>query len=70
MLKFRPFEDDAIYSPKEVSDETPFSEKSLAQWRWKGCGPEHMKLHGRVFYRGSALNAWLASGERDGAEAA
>ncbi len=66
MLKFQPFDSDGIYSPKEVEKETPFTEKTLAKWRWLGTGPEYRKLHGRVFYCGSALNAWIASAERGG----
>ena len=65
-MKFQPFDEDCIYTPKEVVKETPFSEKTLAKWRWLGCGPEYRKLHGRIFYCGSALNAWIASAETGG----
>ena len=69
MLKYQPFNEGAIYSPPEVAKETPFSEKTLAKWRWLGCGPEYRKLHGRIFYCGSALNAWIASAETGGTRA-
>ncbi len=66
MMKFQPFQGDAIYTPNEVAMDTPFTEKTLAKWRWLGTGPEYHKLHGRIFYRGAALNGWLASAERGG----
>ena len=37
-----------------------FSEKTLANWRSAGKGPEYVKVGGRVRYRWSAVNAWLA----------
>ena len=66
MLKFQPFDPNGIYSPKEVEKEIQFTQKTLAKWRWLGCGPEYRKLHGRIFYCGSALNAWIASAEIGG----
>ena len=66
MMKFQPFDPEAIYSAPEVARETPFTEKTLAKWRWLGTGPQYRKLNGRVFYLGRDLNAWLASAERGG----
>ena len=65
-MKFQPFDPDCIYSPTEVESETPFTRKTLAKWRWLGCGPEYRKLHGRIFYRGSTLNAWIAAAKTGG----
>ncbi len=38
------------------------SEKTLAQWRSRGTGPKFIK-RGRVWYRRSDLDSWLAGGE-------
>jgi hypothetical protein len=36
----------------------------LAKARMTGAGPRFLKVGGRVLYRRSALNAWLAERER------
>lgn len=38
-----------------------YSEKTMANWRSKGIGPEFVK-RGRIFYFKSALDAWLNEG--------
>lgn len=63
------FDDDQIYRPNKVSDYTGFAEQTLAKWRCLGSGPAYLKISGRIFYSGSALNAWIASAERGGTPA-
>ncbi|NJP72512.1 DNA-binding protein [Streptomyces sp. C1-2] len=57
---------DALLSPKEVCERWPAifpNPQSLAERRWRGTGPAYVKTHpgknGRVFYRASAIEAWL-----------
>lgn len=54
-----------LLSPKEVHKEYGFSPQTLANWRWMGLGPEFIKTtpnrSGRVFYRRSAIEAWLTA---------
>jgi predicted DNA-binding transcriptional regulator AlpA len=40
------------------------SPKTLANWRWRGVGPEYVKLGGSVRYRPEALDAYIASRTR------
>jgi hypothetical protein len=60
------FDADRAYAPNEVRERTGFAEQTLAKWRCLGAGPAYLKIGGRVFYCGSALNAWIASAERGG----
>ena len=47
-------------SDPTVTEIIPYS--TGASWRCEGKGPSYLKLSGgRVFYRGSELNAWLES---------
>jgi predicted DNA-binding transcriptional regulator AlpA len=34
------------------------SARTLQRWRWKGKGPNYLKLGGRVVYRISDVEAW------------
>lgn len=34
---------------------------TLKRWRWKGYGPRAIKVGGRLFYRVTDVQAWLAS---------
>jgi hypothetical protein len=50
-------------TPKQVSDEYPFTSQQLATWRWMGLGPDYIKTTpskaGRIKYRRSAIEKWL-----------
>jgi hypothetical protein len=37
--------------PVEVARRWRMHEKTLAQWRWQGKGPDYVKVGRRVFYR-------------------
>lgn len=61
-----PTEHDDLLSPAQVCAEYPiFTTGVLADWRWRGDGPEYIKTSpgraGRVFYRRSAIERWLDS---------
>lgn len=51
--------------PKWISGETArflhISEQTLANWRWRGCGPPYLKINGAVRYDPEAVRAWAAS---------
>ncbi len=51
--------------PKWTSAETAgflrLSEQTLANWRWRGCGPPYLKINGAVRYDPEAVRAWVAS---------
>lgn len=57
--------EDEFLSPKQASEEYPVlgSPASQAERRWRGSGPAYIKTGegrgGRVFYRRSAIEAWL-----------
>lgn len=53
--------DDEMLTPAEVAAEWKVPEKTLAQWRHLGRGPEYLKLGGHVRYRRAALRAWERS---------
>ena len=55
------FQDNRLYltSDPELQAIGPYS--TLAHWRSEGRGPTYVKLGSKVAYRGSDLNAWLAS---------
>lgn len=55
------FDNEQLYNPREVKI---VAEATLAKWRCFGQGPAYLKIGGRIFYCGSALNAWIASSER------
>ncbi len=55
---------DPLYPPREASPYLKQSTSTLAKNRLLGVGPEFLKLGSRVFYRLSALDAYLASCRR------
>ena len=57
------FDDKRLYRPREVD---LVAEQTLAKWRCLGSGPAYLKIGGRIFYAGSALNAWIDAAERGG----
>jgi hypothetical protein len=52
-----------VLSPQQVETEYEIAQQTLANWRWKGIGPEYVKTSpgkgGRVKYRRTAIEAWL-----------
>ncbi len=34
---------------------------TLKRWRWRSYGPQPVKVGGRLFYRVSDIQSWLAS---------
>jgi hypothetical protein len=59
----RPLRDDELLTPIEVSKMTKLALRTLADKRWKGTGPDYIKLspgrNGHVRYWRSAVLAWL-----------
>ena len=55
------FDPDKLYHANDpaVTGLLPYS--TWASWRSLGRGPAYFKIGGRVVYRGSDLNAWLAT---------
>lgn len=50
---------DAILTPEQVTAQTGFAEKTLANWRSLGQGPAYFKVGRLVRYRQSAIDAWF-----------
>ena len=56
---------DDLLTPKQVCEQYPIfgTTGSLAERRWRGSGPTYIKSSetraGRVYYRRSAIEAWL-----------
>lgn len=69
MAKYRTFDPVTLYPPSEAGPGLGFSPQTLAKWRCLGGGPEYLKMHGRIFYVGEALNAHQADAERGGTPA-
>jgi len=58
-----------LLTPHQVSELIGVSEKTLANWRWKGSGPSFVKLSGRsgkgaVRYRLHVLSQWISGSTR------
>jgi len=58
-------ENDPLLSSDETAAELHLAPASLATWRCHGRGPRFVKVGRAVFYRRSAIKAWLKSQERD-----
>lgn len=56
---------DACYLPAQLAAYLQVSEATLQDWRYRGGGPEFLKLkNGRIRYEGSAVLAWKAARRR------
>lgn len=55
---------DELLRPHEVAEALGLSTGTLANWRSLGIGPTCVKVGGRVRYRVSAVNDWVAEQER------
>jgi predicted DNA-binding transcriptional regulator AlpA len=50
-----------FFTEEQLARELEIGRKSLHRWHREGRGPERTKLGKRVFYRRSAVEAWLSS---------
>ena len=55
------FSPDAFYRPTDPKLNALAKPQTLRLWRRQRKGPSYMKIGGRVFYSGAALNEWLGS---------
>lgn len=56
---------EAYYLPSEVAAYLRVATRTLANWRWKGGGPDYVKCGPRlVRYRGRDVLAWDAARQR------
>lgn len=56
-----PLDPDACYLPAQLAAYLQVSEATLQDWRYRGGGPEYLKLkNGRIRYEGHAVLAWKA----------
>lgn len=51
---------DELLTPAQLSGLLAVPEKTLAQWRHLGRGPQYLKLCGHVRYRMSDVDEWVA----------
>jgi predicted DNA-binding transcriptional regulator AlpA len=57
---------DTLLSSEEVADRLGLTVATLWNWRWRGKGPASFKVGGRLRYRDSEVQRWLA--EQEGQE--
>lgn len=55
--------DDPLLTTRELSQLIRINEKTLTNWRYLHIGPPYVRFGRRVFYRHSAVTAYLTSGE-------
>ena len=48
----------------ELARRWALSHRTLERWRWQGCGPQYLKIGGRVVYRISDIEAYEAGRQR------
>ena len=54
-----PIDPDACYLPEQLAAYLQVSAATLQDWRYRGGGPEYLKLKsGRIRYEGHAVLAW------------
>jgi predicted DNA-binding transcriptional regulator AlpA len=51
------------FTPDQVADRYQVSEATLKEWRYKGTGPEYVRLGRHVRYPARALEEWEAKRE-------
>lgn len=54
---------DPVLTPTQVTEQTGFAEKTLANWRSLRQGPAYFKVGRLVRYRQSAVDAFIESFE-------
>jgi len=50
-----------MWTPRETAAFLRLSQQTLANWRWRGCGPPYLKLNGAVRYDPQVVRQWSAS---------
>lgn len=50
---------DPLLTPSEVGEHLRLSEKTLANWRCQGRGPEFLRVGRDIRYRAADVVAWL-----------
>ena len=59
--------DEILQTPEEVSAQLKLQPSSLKDMRWRGTGPEYIKLSpgrgGRIRYKKSSVDRWLRDRE-------
>jgi len=53
-----------LLTPEQVAVRLHLNPKTLARWRWAGCGPRFFKIGGRVRYAESDVEAFIDAGVR------
>jgi DNA-binding transcriptional MerR regulator len=51
---------DRLLLPDEVADRVRRPKTTLAFWRTRGIGPKSARVGGRVLYRESDVESWIA----------
>src|SRR5690625_8020984 len=54
---------DELMTAADVADVLSISARTLANWRSLNMGPDYVKVGGRVRYRVSSVNIWVARQE-------
>lgn len=52
------------WTTREAAHFLKLAEQTLANWRWRGCGPPFEKLNGAVRYDSDVVRNWAAARER------
>jgi len=58
---------DELMTAADVADVLSISARTLANWRSLNMGPDYVKVGGRVRYRVSSVNIWVARQEHKSA---
>lgn len=56
--------DDKLLTPEQAAALLNLKSKTLARWRWAGCGPRFIKIGGAVRYAENDLQAFIKAGLR------
>lgn len=48
-----------LLPPKDAADRMGLKHRTLEHWRWRGKGPDFIRIGGRVMYDPEALQRWL-----------
>lgn len=46
------------WTPAETAGFLRLSEQTLANWRWRGCGPPYLKINGAIRYDPEVVREW------------
>lgn len=60
------FQKERLLSQQQAAEFLGFSERTLEGWRYRGEGPIHVKVGGRVRYRMADLRAFAEEGSMAG----